>query len=146
MDTMIDEMEVADKAIREARRDNYLRSNPEDTIRQLKNVEERLWALSKYYHENRYMIKELSAALENIEDANDLQAAKAIAHKALDLIIEKRDDCYPNLYPNGEFHTGHLYPEYLNLPNPGRAQVFEPRPWTPEKIAALRRAAGIKEQ
>jgi hypothetical protein len=142
----IDEMEVADKAIREARRDNYLRSDPEDTIRQLKNVESRLWSLSKYYHEKGYLISELSAALENIEDASDLQTAKAIANKALDLIIEKRDDCYPNISPNGEFHTGHLYPEYLSLPNPKHTQVFEPRPWTPEKIAKLRRAAGIKEQ
>jgi hypothetical protein len=102
------------------------------------HLQDRLCSLSRFYHENRYLIMDLAAAMENIEDSSDLQAAKVIAHKALDLIIEKRDDCYPNLYPPGqEFHTGHLYTEYFSLSNPRHAQVFEPR---------TRRSAGIKEQ
>jgi len=142
---VLDEMKIASQAIREARLDNWRRSDPKYTIRELKNVEERLLALSKYYHENIYLIAELSVALENIEDSSDLHSAKAIAHKALDFIIEKRDDCYPNIYPNGEVHTGHLYKEYLNIPNQKHVQVFEPRPLTQDKIDALHKSLGIKE-
>lgn len=86
-------------------------------------VEKRLFTLSKYYHEGIYLIQELGFALENIENVDDLESAKLIAIKALALIAERRDKYYPNLYPNGEFHTGHIYPEYLSLPRKTKTEI-----------------------
>jgi hypothetical protein len=95
--------------------------------------ENRITNLAKYYSERGHLIRELQAAIKNIKDSRSLEESKEIASRALDLIQTMSDKTYPKLDPNGEFHTGHLHPEYLELP---RKQVFTSQ-LTNDDVSAL---------
>ena len=101
--------------------------------------EERLFALAEYYHECTNLIFELKPAFLNIQKKDNLEDIKIIADKALNLINEREDVCVPNLYPNGEVHTGHLYPEYYSVPLKHEI-VFEPI----IDVLSLYKSIGIK--
>ncbi len=107
---------------------------------QIKFLEDRITNLAKYYSERGHLIRELQAAIKNIKDSNSLEESKEIASLALDLIKAMSDKTYPKLDPSGEFHTGHLFSEYLELP---RKQVFNSQ-LTRDDVSLLHKSLGIK--
>jgi hypothetical protein len=76
----------------------------------------RLGALTGYYQARGRLIMSLLTALKNVLQASCLEGAKQIAEVALAQATRKSPKCHPNLYPDGVLHTGHPFPEYLELP------------------------------
>lgn len=79
-------------------------------------MEDRLRNLAKYYFKCLYLINDVNNNLKSIQDTNNLEDIKSIIKNTILIISDQSKQCYPDLSPNGEMHTGHLYPEYIALP------------------------------